>query len=446
MIVRKGTATGADSHRDKPWAGHAKGSQGYRGVLIGLAAAGVATFAQLYSVQGVLPGIAADLDISAASAALTVSAATLGLAAAVIPWSAAADRFGRLPVMRLAIIAAVILGLLVPFSPNLPVLLILRFAEGAAMGGIPAVALAYLNEEVSRAHAAVAAGSYVSGTTIGGLAGRLVAAPVADAADWRVGVGVVSLLAAGAGITFMLTAPKQRGFAPLRRSDPGPGLGGRLLANLRNPRQLSLYLQGFLLMGGFVTVYNYLGFRLGAAPFSLPQSVASFLFLAYLAGTWSSRSAGVLAVRLGTRGGRKTVLLGSIAVMAAGLALTLAAWLPAVIAGLVVFTAGFFAAHSIASGWAPFLATEGRAQSSSLYNLFYYAGSSLLGWVGGIFFQLAGWAGLSAFVAVLMILAAATAAMVLSPEPGRDSSGSHTGPPAGPSGGPAGAARPPSEP
>ena len=95
----------------EPWTGHVRGSRGYRGVLIGLAAAGMATFAQLYSLQGVLPALAADLDISASSAALTVSAATLGLAAAVIPWAAAADRFGRLPVMRVAILAAVVLGL-----------------------------------------------------------------------------------------------------------------------------------------------------------------------------------------------------------------------------------------------------------------------------------------------------------------------------------------------
>jgi YNFM family putative membrane transporter len=406
------------SGRREQWTGHARGSRGYRGVLIGLAAAGMATFAQLYSLQGVLPGLAADLDISASSAALTVSAATLGLAAAVIPWSAAADRFGRLPIMRVAILAAVVLGLAVPFSPNLPALLILRFIEGAAMGGIPAVALAYLSEEVSRVHAAVAAGSYVSGTTIGGLAGRIVAAPLSDAANWRIGVGAVSLLAAVAAVVFMLTAPKQQGFLPLRRTDPGPGLGGRLLAQLRNPRQVGLYLQAFLLMGGFVAVYNYLGFRLGTAPFSLPQSLASFLFLAYLAGTWSSRAAGSLAGRLSGRGGRRTVLLCSIAVMAAGLALTLAAWLPAVIAGLVVFTAGFFAAHSIASGWAPFLATEGRAQASSLYNLFYYAGSSLLGWIGGFFFQLWGWSGLSAFVGVLLAAAAAAAAAVLTPESG----------------------------
>ena len=393
--------------------GHRRGTPGYRRVLVGLAAAGVATFAQLYSLQGVLPELAAGMGIPAASAALTVSAATLGLAVAVIPWSAAADRFGRLPVMRAAILAAVVLGLAVPLSPGLPVLLGLRFLEGVALGGIPAVALAYLSEEVSRVHAAVAAGTYVSGTTVGGLAGRIVAAPVAELANWRVGVAAVSLLAAGAAVVFLFTAPRQHGFVPVRRSRPGHGLAARLAANLRSPRLLALYLQGFLLMGGFVAVYNYLGFRLGMPPFGLPQSVASALFLAYLAGTWSSRAAGTLAAGLNGRGGRKPVLLLSIGAMAAGLALTLPENLPAVVAGLLVFTAGFFAAHSIASGWTPLLAREGRAQASSLYNLFYYTGSSLLGWAGGYWFQRNGWPALVLFVGALLAAAALTAALVL---------------------------------
>ncbi|MCC9144326.1 MULTISPECIES: MFS transporter [unclassified Arthrobacter] len=410
-MSRQDKAAGTDGPSTGQFAGHRPGSSGYRGVLVGLAAAGVATFAQLYSLQGVLPELAANLHISASTAALTVSAATLGLAVAVIPWSAAADRFGRLPVMRMAILAAVLLGLAVPLSPSLPVLLGLRFLEGAALGGIPAVALAYLSEEVSRLHAAVAAGTYVSGTTVGGLAGRILAAPLAELVNWRVGVAAVSLLAAGAAAVFMVTAPRQHGFVPMRRSDPGHGLAARLVANLRSPRLLALYLQGFLLMGGFVAVYNYLGFRLVEPPFGLPSGLASSLFLAYLAGTWSSRAAGTLAVRL--RGRRKPVLLLSIAAMAAGLALTLAENLPAVVSGLLVFTAGFFAAHSIASGWTPQLAYEGRAQASSLYNLFYYTGSSLLGWVGGYYFQQGGWPSLVLFVGVLLLAAAVVAVVVL---------------------------------
>ncbi len=395
------------------FAGHRRGSTGYRGVLVGLASAGVATFAQLYSVQGLLPQLAADFGVSAATAALSVSAATLGLAVAVIPWSAAADRFGRLPVMRTAIIAAVVLGLLVPLSPDFSVLLALRFAEGAALGGIPAVALAYLSEEVSPVHAAVAAGTYVSGTTLGGLAGRILAAPVGEYSSWRIGVAAVSLLAAAAAVVFMLAAPRQQGYSPRRRADGGASLGRRLAVNLRSGRQLVLYAQAFLLMGGFVAVYNYLGFRLELAPFNLPQSLASSLFLAYLAGTWSSRVAGRATGRVA--GGRRTVLLACTGVMAAGLAVTLLQSLPAVIAGLVIFTAGFFGAHAVASGWVPVLASGGRAQASSLYNLAYYSGSSLVGWAAGLFFQGAGWGGLAGFVLILLAAAAALAATL----PGR---------------------------
>ena len=395
------------------FAGHRRGSAGYRGVLVGLASAGVATFAQLYSVQGLLPQLAADFGVSAATAALSVSAATLGLAVAVIPWSAAADRFGRLPVMRTAIIAAVVLGLLVPLSPDFSVLLVLRFAEGAALGGIPAVALAYLSEEVSPVHAAVAAGTYVSGTTLGGLAGRILAAPVGEYSSWRIGVAAVSLLAAAAAVVFMLAAPRQQGYSPRRRADGGASLGSRLAVNLRSGRQLVLYAQAFLLMGGFVAVYNFLGFRLELAPFNLPQSLASSLFLAYLAGTWSSRVAGRATGRVA--GGRRTVLLACTGVMAAGLAVTLLQSLPAVIAGLVIFTAGFFGAHAVASGWVPVLASGGRAQASSLYNLAYYSGSSLVGWAAGLFFQGAGWGGLAGFVLILLAAAAALAATL----PGR---------------------------
>ena len=162
-----------DTSQSGSWAGHPKGSAAYRRLLAALAFAGVATFAQLYSTQAVLPIMATDLRITAAEAALTISLATVGLAITVIPWSFLADRIGRVRAMTLGISAATVLGLLAPLAATFPVLLGLRLLEGMALGGIPAIAIAYLNEEVHKAHAALAAGTYVAGTTLGGLAGRL---------------------------------------------------------------------------------------------------------------------------------------------------------------------------------------------------------------------------------------------------------------------------------
>lgn len=387
------------------WAGHPKGSTEYRRLLAALFCAGVATFAQLYSLQGVLPQVAEQYGIGAADAALTVSLATIGLAISVIPWSMVADRVGRVRAMSISVSAATALGLLVPLAPAYPLLLGGRLLEGLALGGVPAVAIAYLTEEIERRHSARAAGIYVAGTTIGGLLGRVVAGPLAETVHWRMGVFVVAVLCAFAAVGFIALAPQPRGFVP----SAGRGLVQRLATNLRSPRQLALFAQAFLLMGGFVALYNFLGFRLTAAPFNLPQHLVSLVFLAYLAGTWASSRAGAEA----TRFGRKPVLLVAVAVMAAGVAMTLSSHLLVVLVGLVIATIGFFGAHAIASGWTAAEAGTGKAQASSLYNLAYYGGSSAVGWLGGVAFDSHGWPAVAGTVLALTVVAGTSATVVL---------------------------------
>jgi YNFM family putative membrane transporter len=389
------------------WAGHPKGSAAYRRILAGLAFAGVATFAQLYSTQAVLPILAADLQVTAAEAALTISLATVGLAVTVLPWSFLADRIGRVRAMMWGISAATVLGLLVPLASSFPMLLGLRMLEGMALGGIPAVAIAYLNEEVNKAHTALAAGTYIAGTTLGGLAGRLVAGPVGELWGWRAAALAVSVLATAAAVLFLVLIPKARGFTAAAASGFRGGLR-TLSGHARNPRLLALYVQGFLLMGGFVAVYNYLGFRLSGEPFGLPATLISLIFLAYLSGTVSARwSAG-----LSSRFGRRTVLIFGSGLMVGGLALTLTQALALILAGLLVFTAGYFATHSIGSGWTGAIATAGRAQAASLYNLAYYLGSSVIGWAGGLVFQSLGWTALALAVIGLACTTAVITAVV----------------------------------
>lgn len=386
------------------FSGHAPGSREYRRLIIGLFFAGIATFAQLYSAQAVLPQISADLAVSPATAALSVSAATLGLALAVIPWSTVADRIGRVPAMATGVLTATLFGLVAPLSGEITVLLALRFAEGVALGAVPAVALAYLSEEVEGRHAATAAGSYIAGTTVGGLLGRIVSGIVGEFGGWQAGVLSVAVLCAAAAVLFLWLTPRARGFVPGRLRDVrGPGIRERLRAPLRSTLQWALYAQGFLLMGAFVAVYNYLGFHLSAEPFDLPSWLVTLLFLAYLAGTVSSPWAGALASRVG----RFPVLLVSIGVMAAGAGLLLVPIAAVVLVGLLLFTAGFFGAHAVASGWTPVAADPAsRAQASSLYYFAYYAGSSLFGWLLGLVFGAASW---SWFVAAVVAMCAAAA-------------------------------------
>ncbi|MDP0919173.1 MFS transporter, partial [Klebsiella pneumoniae] len=78
-----------------------------------------------------------------------------------------------------------------------------------------------------------------------------------------------------------------------------------------------LFLEAFLLMGAFVTMFNYIGYRLLADPYDLSQAVVGLLSLVYLSGIYSSAKIGSLADRLG----RRRVLWATIVLMLAGIAL-----------------------------------------------------------------------------------------------------------------------------
>lgn len=386
-----------DASLTRPWVGHDAGSSGYRRILIGLFAAGIATFGQMYSTQGILPTVAHALEVNEASAALTVSTATLGLAVSVLGWSWVADRIGRAPAMKIALSISLILGLLTPLAPGFTTLLVLRSLEGLALGGVPALAVAYLAEEIHVRHVSLAAAIYISGTTVGGLLGRVITGPFADLGGWRLGVtagGVLSAIAAIIAIT--LIPPAQGWIRPTGR--PTTSVREGVLANLRDPGMLVLYGQAALLMGGFVATYNYLGFRLEREPFGLPVAISSQIFFAYLGGTVSSSVAG----RLAATHGRRKVMLTCVVITIVGVVMTFPDNLAMVLTGLFVLTTGFFGAHGVASGWVGARARVGKAQASALYNLFYYGGSSLFGWLLG-YAYVVGWWGVATAVLLLAL-------------------------------------------
>ncbi len=378
----------------------APGDPGYRRMSFALFAAGVATFALLYSTQALLPAVSDGLGVTADQASWTVSGATAGLALAVVPLSALSERFGRRAMMTAALCVAALLGLLVPFAPDLGWLTGLRVAQGAALAGVPASAMAYLAEEVRPRALVGAVGLFVAGNAIGGMSGRILAGWVAQAWDWRAGLASVGVLAVVCAVAFRLLIPKARHFTP--GSVAPRDLARTLGRHLSDPLLVRLYLIGALFMTVFGAVYTVIGYRLAAAPFSLPQGLVGSVFLVYLVGTVSSAAAGKLVGRLGRRG----ALYLAMGTTSLGLLLTLTSSLTAVLLGLVLITAGFFAGHAVASSSVSRTATTGRAQASALYQTAYYLGSSVGGTVGALAFRAGGWDGVIVLGLVAMVAAA----------------------------------------
>ncbi|WP_328583313.1 MFS transporter [Streptomyces sp. NBC_00370] len=380
------------------------GKPGYRRMSLALFAAGVATFALLYSTQALLPAVSTGLGVTASQASWTVSAATGALALCVLPLSALSERFGRRTLMTASLAVAVALGLLVPFAPNLESLIALRAVQGAALAGLPASAMAFLAEEVRPKALVAAIGMFVAGNSIGGMSGRILTGWVAQLWGWRVALGVVGLLAVGCAAVFRALLPQARHFTP--RPLSVAGLARTVRGHLSDPLLLRLYAIGALFMTVFGAVYTVIGYRLVAAPFSLPQGIVGSVFLVYLVGTVSSATAGRLVERLGRRG---ALYLGA-GTTAAGLLLTLSDALAAVLLGLVLITAGFFTGHAVASSSVSRTARTGRAQASALYQSAYYLGSSAGGALGAAAFHAAGW---GATVLLGLLAVAGVAAVTL---------------------------------
>ncbi|WP_030548005.1 MFS transporter [Streptomyces albus] len=389
-----GAASDADATRLRP------GGPGYRRLSLALFAAGLATFALLYSTQALLPAISADLRATPDAASWTVSGATLGLALAVLPLSALSERFGRRALMTGSLTVAVLIALAVPFAPDLGTLVALRTVQGVALAGLPASAMAFLAEEV-RAKALVGAvGLFVAGNSVGGMSGRIVTGWVAQLWGWRAALGVLALLAVVCAAVFRLLVPPARHFTPA-------GAGPRALlrtvgGHLSDPLLCRLYAIGALFMTVFGAVYTVIGYRLADEPFGLPQGVAGSVFLVYLVGTVASAAAGRLVARLGRRG----ALYAAVVTTAAGLLVSLADAIAAVLAGLVLVTAGFFTGHAVASSSVSRSACTGRAQASALYQAAYYVGSSVGGAVGALAYHAAGWPGTVALGLVAVVAAA----------------------------------------
>jgi MFS transporter, YNFM family, putative membrane transport protein len=387
-----------------------KGTSAYRRANLALFAAGLATFALLYSTQALLPALSTGLHLSPAQASLTVTASTGALAVALLPVSALSEKYGRTTVMTASVFGASLLALAVPFAPNLAVLVALRAVQGVALAGLPATAMAYLAEEVHPSAIPSAIGLYVAGNSIGGMSSRVAGGVLAQAYGWRAALLAVGLTALACAVVFRLLAPPARHFTP--GSVHPAALWRTVTGHVRDVRLRRLYVLGMLFMAVFGAVYTVLGYRLTAGPYHLSQTAVGAIFLVYLVGTAASAASGALQGRLGRRGALAVALM----LCAAGLFLTLAGPLALVLLGLVLITAGFFTGHSVASGAVSRTATAGRAQASALYLTAYYVGNSVGGSVAASAYHLAGWAGAAAVALAALALAAVPALRPTTPK------------------------------
>ena len=369
--------------------------RGYRRALAAIIITGASAFSMEYCLQPVISHIAATFMLNPAQASLAVSAAMLGMALTLLILTAFAGRLPRRKMLAgsLVVSSAVLLG--VGFTHSFAAVVALRFVQGCILALVPVLAMAYVNEEFIAGKIRFGIGLYVSGTTLGGLSGRILASVLTDYIGWQHAIMSLSLLAALSGIAVWLLLPKERNFAP----QAAKGLAHHLFSRA-NQKLFYLCAAAFFMMGAFVAVYNFIPYVLKDAPYNLSQSVIGFLFAVQLCGTFSSS----LTAKLSAQHSSSKIISICLAFLAGGALLTVHHLLVIKIFGLALLTAGLFGAHAAASGWCGQLSAD-KAAAGSLYMFSYYSGASVLGSLGGLFYSNLGWPG----VVAMAVLAAAAA-------------------------------------
>jgi len=370
----------------------------YRLVNLALFCAGFITFVTLYDIQPLLPLFSREFGVSPAIGSLPLSISTLTLAVTMLLMGTMSESLGRKPVMVTALFLTSALAILTAFSTTFTSLLGIRFMQGIVLAGVPSVAMAYLAEEMDASAVGSAMGLYISGNAVGGMTGRVVSAIMSDFMPWRTAIGLIGCLSLLLALLFAKSLPPSSNFR--KRPFEVRYLATSIIHHLRDPGMLLLFGIAFLCMGAFISLYNYIGFRLLARPYEMSQSSISLIFLVYFFGSLSSAMMG----RMMQRFGRRFMIRLTLLAMFSGTVLTLAAPLPWIISGVALFTCGFFGVHTIASSWVGRRATTAKAQAASLYLFFYYLGSSISGTLGGVFWVQHGWTGIALMISLLLLL------------------------------------------
>ncbi|WP_404332466.1 MFS transporter [Mesobacillus maritimus] len=367
------------------------GTTDYKRARIALFIAGLVPFISIYTTQPTMPLLAEEFNVSAPVASLSLSMTTGLLAFTLLAAGTISDYIGMKKIMVLSMILTSILGVLSTLSPNFYTLLLFRTLLGVFVAGVPSIAMAFIGRTFNPLHTSMIMGFYIAGSSIGGMSGRILTGILTDFFNWRIAIASIGILTLMLSLVFMYTLPASQPHKTKKLS--WGAIWGAYKMHLTNRRLTPLFILGFLLMGSFVSIYNYIGFLLTQPPYNLSQTIIGFVFIVYLCGTFSSIYMGKKASVYG----EPFILKLSFAITIFGTLLTLFPGVIFKIIGLSIFTFGFFASHSIVSALVTELAGINKAQASSLYLLFYYLGTSLVGSVGGYFWESLHWVGVISF-------------------------------------------------
>lgn len=353
-----------------------------------------------FAVSPLLVLVATDLDVPLAQALGIASAYFLAYGVSQPLWGMISDRVGRIRLMRWALIAAAIVGVVAALAPSLTVLIVARTLGGAFYGAIVPTSLTYVGDTVDEEHRQPALADLMAAIAVGTALATALAGIIADVIDWRVVFAIPSALAVLSviGLTRVPESHREERTGVLQTIRTA--LGDRWVLVVI----ALVFVEGAAVLGVLTLLAPALqSLGVGAA-------VAGLATAAYGVGVIvTSRLVGPLSRRVPMPG---LMAIGGSATVIAFALLTLNLSIATVIIAAFLLGATWSFLHSSLQTWSTSVRPQVRGTVVSLFAGFLFAGSALGAWAGGVLGDHGEWTLLFAITAVLALVL--TVAVVLS--------------------------------
>ncbi|MFA7665079.1 MAG: MFS transporter [Burkholderiaceae bacterium] len=343
--------------------------------LFWLAAASFASMASMRICDPMLPALAADFGIAAASAAGVVTLYTIGYGFSQLVHGPLGDHFGKARYIAGATLIAALSSLLCALAPGLATLELARLLTGSIAAAIIPLSMAWIGDTVPYGERQATLAKFLNGTILGLILGQTMGGILADTLGWRVAFVLLGAIFAVAGLKLRAVLRNgQVSAEPALASRPAAaGALSRYAQVARVPWARTILvivmLEGLLAFGAIAFIPTSLHERAG-----LPIWLAGTTMASYgLGGFLYTLSAARLVRRLGEQG----LALGGGLVLAVGFGLIAA--MPGLVSGALacmLLGLGYHMLHNTLQTNATQMAPAVRGTAVALFAMSLFIGQS----------------------------------------------------------------------
>ncbi len=341
-----------------------------RASLVTLAAAAFLVSADARVIDPLLKIIAAEFQVSNASAALTVSAYALPYGLCQLFFGPLGDRLGPLKVMATMMALFAVGTLACAFVPNLPVFIALRLLTGVVAAAIIPMSIAYIGDKFPYETRQSALGRFMSALMLGQILSATLGGVFGEHFSWRtifLVFGVAALV-----VSAVLARAAQR--FPAERKERRFSLAAILeMFGAPNARIVltTVFIEGIFVFGGLAYLATSM---LERFTFLGPSQVGLMLAGYGVGGLFYAATVKKLVPKIGERG---ILLLGGSLLCSAYLTI---GWLQAwwlFIPGMILYGMGYFTMHGTLQTRATEINPKARSSAVSLFAFIFFLGQGI---------------------------------------------------------------------